>query len=121
MKRAAAAFVVAASVLSAGAPARADDAADPWLGKDKALHFGVSGGIAIGSYGLARPLLAAGGEPRATALVIAGGMAIGYGVAKETWDAMGHGDPSWKDLTWDVVGSVAGLLVAWGLDVLVAR
>ena len=28
------------------------------------------------------------------------------------------GDPSWKDFTWDAIGVVAGLAIAWGVDLL---
>lgn len=96
--------------------ARAEDR-DPWLGKDKALHFTVSAGLAVGSYAIARPLL----EKRPQALTLAGGMAFSFGIAKETWDLTGHGDPSWKDLTWDAIGTVSGLLVALVADFLINR
>jgi putative lipoprotein len=43
------------------------------------------------------------------------GAAILVGAGKEGWDAMGHGDPSWKDFTWDVAGALVGV----GLSLLV--
>jgi putative lipoprotein len=95
--------------------ARADD--DPWLGKDKALHFASSASLAVGGYGFGVVTQ----RDRPTSLLFGGGFAFGFGVAKETWDLMGHGDPSWKDLTWDAIGTVAGLATAWVLDVLVLR
>jgi hypothetical protein len=41
---------------------------------------------------------------------------MGAGVAKELWDLSGRGDPSWKDLAWDGVGTAAGLVTAWCFD-----
>jgi len=43
-------------------------------------------------------------------------LALGAGVAKEIADLAGAGDPSLRDLVWDVVGTGAGLLLAWGVD-----
>jgi len=37
-------------------------------------------------------------------LAVGGGFAFSLGVAKELWDLSGHGDASWRDLTWDAVG-----------------
>src|SRR5690606_34065861 len=85
---------------------------DPWLGRDKLLHFGVSVGIALGGYGLGVPLFDC--EPPRFAL--GGGLALGLGIGKELWDLAGDGDASWRDLAWDVLGTAVGLLVAWGLD-----
>lgn len=111
-----AALVVAVLSTLAPATAHAEDA-DPWLGKDKALHFTASAGLAVGSYAIARPLL----HERPPSIFLAGGMAFGFGIAKESWDLAGHGDPSWKDLTWDAIGTTSGLLVALVLDVLINR
>jgi len=49
-----------------------------------------------------------------TRLRLAGGgaLALSAGVGKELWDLSGHGDASWRDLTWDVVGTATGLAVA---------
>ncbi|MBI2392565.1 MAG: hypothetical protein HYV09_23475 [Deltaproteobacteria bacterium] len=91
--------------------ARADD----WFGTDKALHFGVSAVIASGVYGVTTAF----DDRRAVALGVGGGVALGAGIGKETWDALGHGDPSWKDFTWDVIGTIAGLALAYGVDAMV--
>lgn len=37
-------------------------------------------------------------------------------MAKELWDLSGHGSPSWKDFTWDVIGVATGLLLSWLVD-----
>ena len=50
-----------------------------------------------------------------------GGLALSAGIAKELWDLSGHGDASWRDLTWDVVGTVTGLAVAAAIDWTIAK
>jgi putative lipoprotein len=86
--------------------------ADPWFGQDKALHFAVSAGIAGAGYGATTALA----RDRWKAFAVGGGAALAAGVLKESYDATGHGDPSWKDLGWDVIGAAVGLAVAWGID-----
>ncbi|HLL82853.1 MAG TPA: hypothetical protein VK420_09390, partial [Longimicrobium sp.] len=93
------------------ATARAQEA-DPWLGPDKALHFGVSAGLATGGY--AGAALVFEDEPRR--LLVGGGLALAVGVGKELFDLAGAGNPSWKDLTWDVLGAATGLAFAWAID-----
>jgi putative lipoprotein len=110
--------VVLALALPLAAPsaARAQDA-DPWLSRDKALHFDVSAGIAAAGYGASAGWLV---DARWKALAIGGGVTIALGAGKELldWSGVIHGDPSWKDFTWDVLGTMAGLALAWGVDLL---
>jgi putative lipoprotein len=88
-------------------------AADDWLGPDKAVHFGVSAGLGLGGYAAASPFLE--GVP---ARAIAGSsFSLSLGVAKELYDLSGHGDASWRDLTWDVVGTAVGVGLAVLFDV----
>jgi putative lipoprotein len=96
-------------------PAAASDP-DPWFGPDKALHFGVSAGLAAGGYAALSPWLDTRGE-RAL-----GGAAFSLtlGAGKELWDLAGHGDPSWRDFTWDVLGTAVGVALAVGVDALVS-
>jgi putative lipoprotein len=89
--------------------------ADPWFGPDKALHFGVSLGLAAGGYAAASPWL----EKRTERALVGGAFSLTLGAGKELWDLAGHGDPSWRDFTWDVIGTAAGLAVAVGIDALV--
>jgi putative lipoprotein len=105
------------ATMAAASPAQADDS-DPWVSRDKALHFDVSAGIAAAAYGVSAGWLV---DARWKALALGGGVALGAGAAKELVDATGvfGGDPSWKDFVWDIVGTVAGLALAWGVDVLV--
>jgi putative lipoprotein len=105
-----------ASALAVASPAYADDT-DPWVARDKALHFDVSAGLAAAGYGVAAGWLV---DARWKALAVGGGLALGAGAAKELVDAthVFGGDPSWRDFAWDVLGTVAGLALAWGVDVL---
>jgi putative lipoprotein len=100
-------------------PAHAQQMADsdPWFGRDKALHFGASASIAVVVY--------AGSsfktEHRPTRAAAAFSVALGAGILKETWDLTGHGDASWRDLTWDVVGTTTGVLFAYAIDWAISR
>ncbi len=98
------------------APARAADP-DPWFGADKALHYGASAGLAGLGYGAASLVW----DDTGLRLGFGASVALTAGIAKELVDLAGHGTPSWKDLTWDVLGTATGLLVAWGIDLLVRR
>lgn len=82
---------------------------DPWFGRDKALHFGASAIIAGAGYGAA----AAATETRPPRLLIGGGVGLAAGIGKELLDVTGSGDASFRDLTWDVVGTATGICVAW--------
>jgi putative lipoprotein len=87
-------------------------AADDWWGEDKLLHFGVSVLLASGGYAASSFVLE---EPWQRALA-GGAFALSVGVAKEGLDLAGHGDPSWKDLTWDGAGMVVGVGFCFSLD-----
>jgi putative lipoprotein len=90
-------------------PARADD---DWLGPDKRLHFAASASVALLGYGGA----ALATDDRGMRAGVAAAIAIDVGIAKELWDRAGHGDPSGRDLAWDVVGAATGVAVAAALD-----
>jgi putative lipoprotein len=107
--------VLLAAILGMSTPARADDP-DPWFGRDKALHFSVSAAIAGTTYAITATQF----EARYPPLVLGGGVALAAGIGKETADLLGlWGDPSWRDFAWDVAGTVVGLGIAWGLDLLI--
>jgi putative lipoprotein len=110
MRRAAALLLV---LLAARAPAQVDP--DPWLGPDKALHFGVSAAIAGFAYGGTSLFT----EHRGVRVGVATGVALSAGIAKELFDLSGAGQASWKDLTWDALGTAVGVVVSWLLDVFV--
>lgn len=106
----AAALAAACALMRIPVAAAAD--ADPWFGRDKALHFSVSAGLAAGGYGVT----AAVADDRRWRLPAGALFALGAGVGKELYDLGGRGDASWRDLTWDLVGTATGLGVAWLVD-----
>lgn len=87
-------------------------AQDRWLGADKGLHFGVSAVLVTGAYAGASFV---SHEPFQRALFGAG-VGVAFGVGKEVWDATGRGDPSLRDLTWDIVGCGFGVGLALLVD-----
>ncbi|WP_437904120.1 hypothetical protein WME95_37410 [Sorangium sp. So ce327] len=107
--------ILAALALSA-LPARADGpraaAADPWFGDDKARHFCASMALAGGGYALGS--LATNDVRQRLALGAA--LALGAGLAKEAFDAAGHGTPSVRDVVWDALGTSAGLGLSLWFD-----
>ncbi len=117
-----AALVLAGLALSmtlAPATARGQqaDPPDPWFGRDKALHFAASASLAMIGYGGAS--LAT--DDRPTRIVVAASFALAAGLLKEARDLGGHGDASWRDLTWDVVGTTTGVLLAYAIDWAIGR
>ena len=98
------------------AAARAADP-DPWFGPDKALHFGASALIANVGYADA----AMASDDVRVRLAVGGGLALTAGVGKELWDLSGHGDASFRDLTWDVIGTATGLAIAAAIDWSIAK
>jgi putative lipoprotein len=107
---------LAASIAALGvvclAP-RSARASDAWWGADKALHFGVS--VALSGAGYAASSLVFD-EPWQRALA-ASAFSLSLGAAKETYDAVADGDPSWKDFAWDSAGTFVGTSVSVTVDV----
>jgi uncharacterized protein YfiM (DUF2279 family) len=117
LPRAAFCFLASLAFLSSSPTAYGVDT-DPWLARDKALHFDASAGLAALGYALSAGWIV---DARWKALAIGGGVAMAAGAGKELLDATHAfgGDPSWKDFTWDAIGTVAGLALAWGVDLLI--
>ncbi len=104
-------YVLTSLLLAGGLPrARAED--DAWFAPDKGLHYGVSFGLAASGYGVASTFVE---RPGYRALV-GFSFALSLGLAKEAWDAAGHGDPSWRDVSWNILGGLSGTALAWGID-----
>lgn len=99
----------ALGLLCSAAPARAEDA---WWAKDKAYHFGISAGIGATGYALSSLVF----DNRGARAAAGAGLAVSAGVGKEIYDSLGYGDPSWKDLTWDLAGAAVGVGLALALD-----
>ncbi len=102
----------ALALLSGSAVANPPVPADPWFGRDKALHFTATTVISGGGYGLT----ALATDKRWLRLAVGFGSAVAVGATKEGVDALGRGDPSWRDMTWNAIGAATGTLIAWGLD-----
>jgi uncharacterized protein YfiM (DUF2279 family) len=96
-----------------------DAAADSWWGADKAAHLSLSFAFAGACYA-ALALLSSDGQ--VVRLALSASLALAPGVAKEIYDS---GRPrnsfSGRDLTWDIVGVVAGSLAGWGVELIVRR
>jgi putative lipoprotein len=103
---------LALTVLLLAGAARAE--ADPWWGPDKALHLGVAAGLSLSAGWVLHGL----GVPAPLDAALGAGLTVLLGAAKEAADALGLGTPSWRDLTWDVVGAVTGALLALAVDAL---
>jgi putative lipoprotein len=108
------ATVITMQLLGAARVARADD--DPWFGQDKVLHFTLSAAIAGGGYAAAVPFT----DDRRWRLGVGAGLAIAAGAGKEISDRYDGGDASWRDFTWDLIGTATGIGIAWLVDRLVS-
>ena len=107
------AALLIASTPALAAPPSVDP--DPWFGRDKALHFGVSAGVAGAGYGLS----ALGTPDIRIRIAFGAGAGVVVGAMKELIDLTGVGDPSWKDFAWDVIGTVVGVGIAVSIDLAV--
>lgn len=68
--------------------------------------------MAGGAYGLSAPT----GWPHTERLAAAAALSLSVGVAKELYDLSGRGDPEWRDLAWDALGTLTGLALSRGLE-----
>jgi putative lipoprotein len=106
---------LALSALLTAAPARATEE-DPWWGRDKALHFGVSAGLGASGYAVSSLAL----DSRLERAAAGAAFSLTLGAGKELYDLSGGGDASWKDLTWDVAGTSVGVGLALLVDLIIA-
>ena len=88
---------------------------DPWFGKDKLLHFGATAAISAAGYGIGKAAFGGYAGPA----IFGSSLALAAGGAKELLDLAGYGDPSWRDLTWDVIGTAVGTGICLSIDALV--
>jgi putative lipoprotein len=89
---------------------------DPWFGRDKALHFTLSAALSIGGYAAAK---VATGNRFGEAPINGFAFSLALGLAKEAYDAIGPGTPSYRDMVANLAGALAGLLLARLLDSIV--
>jgi putative lipoprotein len=95
-----------------GLTSSASAAEDPWWGQDKAQHFLVSATLSSGAYAIGTLEW----QSRVPTAGVALGFTLALGAGKEGWDALGHGNASWKDFTWDIVGALAGIGLSFVVD-----
>jgi putative lipoprotein len=112
VKRVPAAALALGTLLFCGTATASD--ADPWFGPDKALHFGFSVVLSAGGYAASSSFL----DTRTERALAGSAFSLTLGASKELWDLAGHGDPSWRDFTWDIVGTAVGVALAAGVDAL---
>lgn len=104
-------FALGSTTLCRGAAA---SDADPWFGQDKALHFGFSVALAASGYAVSSAWL----DTRTERAIAGSTFSLTLGAGKELWDLSGHGDPSWRDFSWDVIGTAVGTGLALTADAL---
>jgi len=85
---------------------------DPWWGRDKALHFGVSGVLAATGYATSSLWFDEAWQ-RAS---IGAAFALTLGITKELVDLAGYGQPSYKDMVFNVAGTALGVTLAYLVD-----
>jgi uncharacterized protein YfiM (DUF2279 family) len=85
---------------------------DPWFSERKLIHFGATAELASNGYTLGTAFW----DQAWPRLALGAGLAITAGVGKEVYDVANHGEFSFKDLTWDALGTATGLLISWLLD-----
>ena len=83
--------------------AQATVARDSWFGSDKLKHFFMSAFATSVAYSA----LQAAGASRKTAMTGAIGASIGLGITRELYNRRTNGLFSYKDLTWDAMGTGA--------------
>lgn len=107
--------LIALCVLPAGSSAGAASG-DAWLGGDKAKHFAACFTLAGAGYGGGALLFEAPGARWLSGV----GLAMGAGLGKELYDSRRGGTGfSFKDMSWNAVGTATGLGVAYLVDRLV--
>jgi len=85
---------------------------DPWWGRDKALHFGVSGVLAATGYATSSLWFDKAWQ-RAS---VGAAFALTLGVTKELVDLAGYGHPSYKDMLFNLAGTALGVTLAYLVD-----
>lgn len=103
--------LVACLLCLPAAPCPAADR-DPWWGEDKALHLAASALLATDGYAATSAFT----KRAPVRFAVGEAFAVAAGVAKEVYDRYAGGDPSPRDLTWDVVGATTGAMVSWLFD-----
>jgi putative lipoprotein len=85
---------------------------DRWWARDKAMHYSVSIMLAADGYTVA----SAATEHPAWRALWGSAFSLSAGLAKELHDQSIGRPFSWRDLTWDALGTATGTTVAWLID-----
>lgn len=85
---------------------------DRWFAEDKLRHFFLSFAATSFAFSAAR----SSGLDRTSALATAATGAAVVGVGKEWYDQRSGGPFSFKDLSWDALGILAGVLLLVSVD-----
>jgi len=93
-------------------PMKAQAQSDAWWGKDKQKHLLVSLSVSAATY----VWLGHSGVESSLRMGVTTLLVLSAGALKEARDAMGYGHPSWKDMTWNVIGTAVGLVVAYVVE-----
>ena len=112
MFRVSLAVALALATLLAARPAAQAAEPDPWFGRDKVMHLSVSFALAGNGYADTTAF----SKRTSTRVLLGAGIALSAGIAKEIYDRYGGSGLSWRDLTWDAIGTATGKLVAWLVD-----
>ncbi len=100
-----------AFLLFTGSPPRSHN--DPWLGRDKFVHFTASALIQGAAYSLFHR-----GARYTVAIQRASLVTVAAGVSKELydWRHPARNQASWRDLAWDGLGGVTASVAAKQVD-----
>ena len=99
-------FVLAARVSAQPQPS------DRWWARDKAMHCSVSVMLAADAYTVASAFT----ESPLYRALWGSTVSMSFGLAKEWHDQSIGRSLSWRDLTWDALGTATGTTVAWLID-----
>ena len=106
------AIALALAALLVARPAAQAAEPDAWFARDKALHASVSFALA----GIGYADTTAFTKLTGIRVLSGAGIALSAGIAKEVYDQDRGRGFSWRDLTWDAIGTATGTLVAWLVD-----
>jgi putative lipoprotein len=116
LRRCALVLAIGGAAFLLGRPVAASEPdPDPWWGKDKALHLGLSVGLAAGGYA-ATSALTTSMPKRALGGAV---FSLALGASKELYDLGGGGTASWRDFAFDTLGTAIGVALSVAVDALV--
>jgi putative lipoprotein len=106
------AFALVFSLLLCSLPSARAQQPDQWWARDKAMHYSVSVMLAADGYTVASAYT----EHPVLRALWGSAASLSAGLAKEFYDESIGRSLSWRDLTWDALGTATGTTVAWLID-----